>query len=188
MASRRLKKDGLAQVQKNGRIRLTAAGRQIARKLALRHHLIEHMLSEIFGMEWYKVHDEAERLEHAVSPDFEAKLLSKLGPSGPCPHGNQTTPDKAASRKQRGLVLLREAETGSVYMIGSVYERDRKLLEFLEDVESGPDPKFKIKSHNCDQTLSLLTERGTFAVRQPVAKRVWVVPAGKPSCKSHSHL
>jgi DtxR family Mn-dependent transcriptional regulator len=50
------------------------------------------------------VHDEAERLEHAVSPDFEAKLLSKLGPNGPSPHGNQTTPDKADSRKQRGLV------------------------------------------------------------------------------------
>jgi DtxR family Mn-dependent transcriptional regulator len=52
LALRRLKKDGLAQVQKNGRIRLTAAGRQIARKLALRHHLLERMLSEIFGMEW----------------------------------------------------------------------------------------------------------------------------------------
>ena len=37
------------------------------------------MLSEMFGMEWWKVHDEAERLEHAVSPDFEAKLLAKLG-------------------------------------------------------------------------------------------------------------
>ena len=34
------------------------------------------MLNEMFGMEWWKVHDEAERLEHAVSPDFEAKLLA----------------------------------------------------------------------------------------------------------------
>src|SRR5208282_5597643 len=58
MAVRRLKKDGL--------VRLTAAGRKIARKLTLRHHLIERMLSELFGMEWWKVHDEAERLEHAV--------------------------------------------------------------------------------------------------------------------------
>jgi DtxR family Mn-dependent transcriptional regulator len=71
MALRRLKKDGLVRVQKKGQVRLTD-GRKIARKLTLRHHLIERMLSEIFGMEWYKVHDEAERLEHAVSPDFEA--------------------------------------------------------------------------------------------------------------------
>ena len=77
MALRRLKKDGLVRVQTDGHVGLTAAGRKIARKLTLRHHLIERMLTEMFGMEWYKVHDEAERLEHAVSPDFEAKLLAK---------------------------------------------------------------------------------------------------------------
>ena len=79
MAVRRLRKDGLVRVQADGHVRLTAAGRRIARKLTLRHHLIERMLAELFGMEWWKVHDEAERLEHAVSPDFEAKLLAKLG-------------------------------------------------------------------------------------------------------------
>ena len=79
MAVRRLKKDGLVRVNTDGRVRLTAAGKKIARKLTVRHHLIERMLSEIFGMEWYKVHDEAERLEHAVSPDFEARLLAKPG-------------------------------------------------------------------------------------------------------------
>src|SRR5580693_4758232 len=88
MALRRLKKDGLVRVQGDGLVQLTAAGRKIARKLALRHHLIERMLSELFGMEWWKVHDEAERLEHAVSPDFEAKLLARLGRGGACPHGN----------------------------------------------------------------------------------------------------
>src|SRR6201987_3936095 len=85
MALRRLKKDGLVRVQGDGLVRLTAAGRKIARKLTLRHHLIERMLSEMFGMEWYKVHDEAERLEHAVSPDFEGKLLAKLSRGAACP-------------------------------------------------------------------------------------------------------
>ena len=80
MALRRLKKDGLVRVATSGEVSLTVTGRKIARKLTLRHHLIERMLSEMFGMEWWKVHDEAERLEHAVSPDFEAKLLAKLGP------------------------------------------------------------------------------------------------------------
>ncbi len=83
MALRRLKKDGLVRVLNDGHVGLTPAGRKIARKLTLRHHLIERMLAEMFGMEWYKVHDEAERLEHAVSPDFEAKLLAKLGRAGP---------------------------------------------------------------------------------------------------------
>src|SRR5882757_2353099 len=97
MALRRLKKDGLVRVQADGQVGLSPAGRKIARKLTLRHHLIERMLSEVFGMEWYKVHDEAERLEHAVSADFEAKLAKKLGRKGACPHGNEATPENPAA-------------------------------------------------------------------------------------------
>ena len=83
MAVRRLKKDGLVRVSTDGRVRLTAAGLKIARKLTERHHLIERMLCEIFGMEWYQVHDEAERLEHAVSPAFEARLVANSAADAP---------------------------------------------------------------------------------------------------------
>src|SRR5579884_309959 len=58
MALRRLKRDGLVTVHHDGRVKLTAAGREIAQRLTVRHHLIERMLHEVFGMEWYKVHDE----------------------------------------------------------------------------------------------------------------------------------
>src|SRR3979411_1284619 len=130
MAVRRLKRDGLVRVQNDGQVRLTAAGRKIARKLTLRHHLIERMLAELFGMEWWKVHDEAERLEHAVSPDFEAKLLARLGRGGACPHGNLSEVESPASRRRRGLVLLAHAEAGKNYIVSGIYERDRHLLEF----------------------------------------------------------
>src|SRR5262252_8550871 len=133
MALRRLKKDGLVRVQTDGHVGLTAAGRKIARKLTLRHHLIERMLAEIFGMEWYRVHDEAERLEHAVSPDFEARLLAKLGRGGACPHGNLSELESPESRRRRGLTLLSNAEEGQRYRVSGIYERDRKLLEFLEE-------------------------------------------------------
>ena len=86
MALRRLKRDGYVDVKADGIIRLTAKGKETAYRTALRHHLIERMLSEMFGMAWYEVHDEAERLEHAVSPEFEARLLEKLGEKGTCPH------------------------------------------------------------------------------------------------------
>jgi len=71
----------MVQVRKDGRVRLSVAGRRIAKRLAVRHHLIERMLTEIFGMPWYRTHDEAERLEHAVSAEFEALLIEKLGPA-----------------------------------------------------------------------------------------------------------
>ena len=75
MAIKRLKRDALIRVGRTGELSLTRAGRDIANRLLNRHHLIERMLTEIFGMEWYKVHDEAEQLEHAVSADFERRLL-----------------------------------------------------------------------------------------------------------------
>ena len=92
MALKRLKRDGYVEVGSDGIVRLTALGRETAYQTALRHHLIERMLSEIFGMEWYEIHEEAERLEHAVSPAFEAKLKDKLGEAGSCPHGNAVLP------------------------------------------------------------------------------------------------
>src|SRR5512142_663967 len=82
MALRRLKRDGLVSVRQDGRVQLTTAGRKIARQLATRHHLIERMLHEVFGMEWYKVHEEAARLEHAVSGAVEERLSRTLGCGG----------------------------------------------------------------------------------------------------------
>jgi DtxR family Mn-dependent transcriptional regulator len=106
MAIRRLKRDGLIQVAPEGQITLTAAGHEIASRLLNRHHLIERMLAEIFGLEWYKVHDEAEQMEHAVSADFERKLAEKLGTGGVCPHGNMVGMDSPRDRRRRGLKPL----------------------------------------------------------------------------------
>ena len=174
MALRRLKKDGLVRVQGGGQVRLTAAGRKIARKLTLRHHLIERMLAELFGMEWWKVHDEAERLEHAVSPDFEAKLLAKLGRGGACPHGNLSELESPSSRRRRGLVLLADAEPGQTYAVSGIYERDRHLLQFLEARGIRPKAKFRLLERNYDKTLSIRTSKGAVVLGRPAAERIWV--------------
>jgi len=174
MALRRLKKDGLVRVHKDGQVRLTAAGRRIAHKLTLRHHLIERMLFEIFGMEWYKVHDEAERLEHAVSPDFESKLLSRLGRGGACPHGNLSELESPVSRRRRGLLLLAHAEPGKNYLVSGIYERDRRLLEFLEDRGIRPGARLEVTGRNYDQTLTLVTGAGKVALGVSAAERIWI--------------
>jgi len=187
MALRRLKRDGLVRVQGDGHVGLTSAGRKIARKLTLRHHLIERMLSEIFGMEWYRVHDEAERLEHAVSPDFEARLLAKLGRGGACPHGNLSELESPGSRRRRGLVLLAHAEAGKKYVVSGIYERDRHLLEFLEGRGVRPGALVHVAGRNYDQTLTLSTDAGTVALGRSAAERVWVTAEpGKYRRTSHS--
>jgi DtxR family Mn-dependent transcriptional regulator len=174
MAVRRLKKDGLVRVNTDGHVRLTAAGLKIARKLTERHHLIERMLSEIFGMEWFQVHDEAERLEHAVSPAFEARLVAKLGRGRPCPHGNLSELEGPASRRKRGLVLLSEAEPGENYAVSGIYERDRKLLEFLEARGIRPGGKISLVERNYDKTISIRTTKGAMVLGRSAAERIWV--------------
>ncbi len=187
MALRRLKKDGLVRVQNGGHVGLTPAGRKIARKLTLRHHLIERMLAEIFGMEWYKVHDEAERLEHAVSTDFEAKLLAKLGRGGACPHGNLSELESPGSRRRRGLLLLADAEAGSNYAVSGIYERDRHLLEFLEHRGIRPGARVHVSGRNYDQTLTLATGAGTVALGHSAAEKVWVIAEKSKSQRIPSH-
>jgi DtxR family Mn-dependent transcriptional regulator len=176
MALRRLKKDGLVRVQSDGHVTLSAAGRRIARKLTLRHHLIERMLAEMFGMEWWKVHDEAERLEHAVSPDFEAKLLARLGRGGACPHGNLSEVESPDSRRRRGLVLLAEADPGRTYRVSGIYERDRHLLEFLEARGIRPGAKLNLIERNYDKTISIRTGTRAMVLGRPAADKVWVSP------------
>ena len=177
MAIKRLKRDGLIDVGAEGQITLAAAGREIANRLLNRHHLIERMLTEIFGMEWYKVHDEAERLEHAVSPDFEARLLAKLGRGVACPHGNLTELESPASRRRRGLLLLAQAEPGQDFQVSGIYERDRRLLEFLEQRGIRPGAKVHVAHRNYDQTLTLTTGAGRVSLGVSAAEKVWVKSA-----------
>ncbi|MFP5210670.1 MAG: metal-dependent transcriptional regulator [Acidobacteriota bacterium] len=174
MALKRLKRDGLVEVDPQGIVRLTEAGRETAFRTALRHHLVERMLSEIFGMEWYEIHEEAERLEHAVSPAFEAKLRDKLGEGGACPHGNSVLPESPAERKRRGELPLSEAAEGRRYTVVSLQERDPKLLLFLHRAGIGPGQSLRVTAQNYDQTVSIEMPTGTSILGRPAAEAVWL--------------
>jgi DtxR family transcriptional regulator, Mn-dependent transcriptional regulator len=174
MALKRLRRDGYLEVRPDGIVRLTPKGKETAYRTALRHHLIERMLAEMFGMEWYEVHDEAERLEHAVSPAFEAKLLEKLGAKGTCPHGNSVLPENPEQRVKRGLALLSEAREESNYTVVSLYERDPKLLLFLHEAGIAPGGRVTILKRNYDRTLSIETNAGRSTLGHPAAEKVWV--------------
>lgn len=178
MAVRRLKRDGYVDVGTDGVVRLTAKGNQTAHRTALRHHLIERMLSEMFGMAWYEVHDEAERLEHAVSPAFEARLLEKLGDKGTCPHGNAVLPESPAKRARRGLRTLAESPEDAEYLVASLYERDPRLLRFLHETGIAPGGTVRVLKKNYDQTLAIETPAGSFTLGAPAAEKVWVKPQG----------
>jgi DtxR family transcriptional regulator, Mn-dependent transcriptional regulator len=174
MALRRLKRDGFVEVRADGVVRLTPKGHEAAYRTALRHHLIERMLSEMFGMPWYEVHDEAERLEHAVSPTFEALLMKKLGEKGTCPHGNAVLPESEATRKRHGIRALADVAAGSEYTVTSLYERDEKLLKFLQQAGIEPGGRVRVVERNYDQTVAIETAAGRFTIGPAAAEKVRV--------------
>lgn len=175
MAIRRLRRDALIRVGSEGQITLTRSGRAIADRLLNRHHLIERMLTEIFGMEWYKVHDEAEHLEHAVSADFENKLREKLGNGEACPHGNRVGIDTPEDRRRRGLKPLDEGEIAERLAVVSVFERDRRLLEQLDKLNMRPGTAVSVTGAN-HMKLTLQVDGKSIQIGRPVASRIWVIP------------
>ncbi|MGH9626957.1 MAG: metal-dependent transcriptional regulator [Bryobacteraceae bacterium] len=189
MAIRRLKRDGLIKVSsepgREGQISLTAEGREIANRVLNRHHLIERMLAEIFGMEWYKVHDEAEQLEHAVSAEFEKRLQEKLGTSEACPHGNRVSFDTPDDRRSRGWKPLDEYETESTATVVSVFERDRKLLEYLHELGIWPGANLELLARNYDDTITLRVRGKSIPLGKSAASKIWVT-ASEPETTSAS--
>jgi len=176
-AIKRLRRDNLIEVAEEGEITLTPAGKAIASRVLNRHHLIERMLSEIFGMEWYKVHDEAEQLEHAVSEEFEKRLQDRLGAEDvACPHGNRVSLDTPAERRKRGWRKLDEFEPDQAARIVSVFERDRRLLEYLDELGVRPGTKLRVLSRNYDETITLLVAEGAVPLGRAAAERVWAEP------------
>ena len=173
-ALKRLAKDRLVRVSKDGRVQLTHQGRSIAERTMFRHHLIERMLTEIFGMPWVEVHDEAERLEHAVSTAFEKKLVEKLGHKDSCPHGNGLTVRSDSERRKQGLCLLSEADEGKKYSVRSVYERDRRLLEFFDQEGIRPGVSLAVRKKNYDGTTTLTIGNHSLRLGLEAARKIWV--------------
>ena len=174
MAIKRLKRDALIHVGAEGQLTLTGAGREIANRLLHRHHLIERMLTEVFGMEWYKVHDEAEQLEHGVSADFEGRLVDKLGAGLACPHGNRVELDTPSDRRARGLQPLSEIGPLQAARVVSVFERDRKLLEQLDGLGIYPGAALDTISRNSDNSFTLRVAGEAVQLGASAAGKIWV--------------
>src|ERR1700739_64998 len=105
-AVKRMRRDDLVSVARDGQIGLTRKGRAVAEHMALRHQLAEMLLTDVIGLPWSKAHDEAERLEHAISPEVESLLLKRFAGRKTCPHGVPVYGGVAELRKQGGVLLF----------------------------------------------------------------------------------
>ena len=172
-ALKRMARDGHVKVQRGGRIVLTAKGRRFAHRLMIRHQLAEMLLTEVIGLSWWKSHAEAERMEHAISPEVEALLLKRFADRKTCPHGVPVNGGVALLRKQGGELLsdLRPEDSAEILC---VYEKDAQFLEFLENLELRPETHIEIKKREYDETMTLRAGGRTMHLGKPATTRIWV--------------
>src|SRR5215469_14630936 len=150
-ALKRMARDGYLRVQRDGRIQLTAKGKRAAQHLVLRHRLAEKLLTEIIGLEWSRAHEEAERLEHGISPEVARLLLARFGRDSRCPHGVPLFGGMSRLRRKHGAVRLSEAPVGNSYEVLRVYEKDPKFLEFLDHLHLRPAAHLYVHQREYDE-------------------------------------
>lgn len=172
-ALKRMTRDDYLRVARDGRIQLTRKGRSIAEHLALRHQLAEKLVTEVIGLDWTRAHEEAERLEHSISPEVEALLLKRFGAGSSCPHGVPLVGGLAKLRRN-GAVPLSEARVGEEVKVLCVYEKDPKFLDFLGGLRLRPGARVRVRGREYDETMTLVVADRRVHLGKPATTRIWV--------------
>jgi DtxR family Mn-dependent transcriptional regulator len=140
----------------------------------MRHQLAEKLLTEVIGLDWTRAHDEAERLEHGISPEVEKLLLARFGPEGFCPHGVPLQGGLAKLRRKYGAVALSDVAAGRIVEILCVYEKDPEFLKFLSGLALHPGARASIRGREYDETMTLTVGKSTIHLGKPATSRIWV--------------
>lgn len=134
---KRLSEQGLLEHERYRGAMLTEAGRRGALKVLRRHRLIEAYLVAALGYRWDTVHDEAERLEHAVSDELVERMAAALGHPSVDPHGDPI-PTADGRLEEEQCLPLADLEPGTVARIHRVRERDPEFLRHLASLGLTP--------------------------------------------------
>ena len=122
---------------------LTDAGNKIALEILRHHRLLELYLKEIMGYSWDEVHDEAEKLEHHISEQFEDKIAELLNHPTHDPHGDPI-PTKDGVMPEMASLPLAVANVDEQYIVGRVKDQDPEFLRYLEKIGIIPGVKITI--------------------------------------------
>jgi DtxR family transcriptional regulator, iron-dependent repressor len=173
----RLVEHGYAELLDDRTLRLTPKGREVAVSIVRRHRLAERLLVDIIGLEWEKVHREADRWEHAISADVEEKLVTLLGDPATCPHGN---PIPGSTHRVEGgtSTPLSQSAPGPVVVrrISEKIEIDDRALVFLAEAKLIPGSNAVVMDSGPDG-VRVASDSGEQVVPKDVAQLLWVVPA-----------
>ncbi len=142
---RRLQSQGYLRVERRKEIHLTGKGRRVAEGILRRHFLTERLLTDVLGMDWVKAHQEAHRLEHAISAEVEERLAKLLNNPSTCPHGN-AIPGKELpnAKKSSPLSVVAQGREVVLQRITEGGERDSRLLGFMQQHQLVPGARVTV--------------------------------------------
>jgi DtxR family Mn-dependent transcriptional regulator len=171
----RLERDGYITRGADRAIAFTDSGAEHAEGIVRRHRLIERFLTDVLGIPWDEVHEEAERLEHAMSPVLEERMLAAIGDAKTCPHGHPI----AAGARLAGVPLA-DAEIGAKVRILRFENEAEDLLHYLK--ASGLEPGLEgIMADRDDEHVTVTAADGrSLTVTLSVAETVSVIADPSP--------
>ena len=170
----RLADHGYVELHGDRSLHLTDKGRSLATTVVRRHRLAERLLVDVIGLEWEKVHREADRWEHAISTDVEEKLVLLLGDPATCPHGNPIPGSKNAGRAYSTMTLS-QAPTGPITMrrVSERLETDDDGLRLIATAHLLPGNDATVID-NREGVVTVKTETGEHQVPRKVADHLHI--------------
>ncbi|MEX0665871.1 MAG: metal-dependent transcriptional regulator [Acidimicrobiia bacterium] len=173
----RLVDNGFVEMHDDRSLGLTGKGRTLATTVVRRHRLAERLLLDVIGLEWEKVHREADRWEHAISADVEQKLVELLGDPMTCPHGNPI-PGSQRTAPTTPTVVLAEANPGPVTVarISEKLELSDDSLRLLARTRMIPGAAATVVGRG-PEGVTVRTRAGDHQIPRAVAEQVYVYAA-----------
>jgi DtxR family Mn-dependent transcriptional regulator len=171
----RLETDGYVRRNEDKSLEFTESGHEHATAIVRRHRLIERFLTDVLGIPWHEVHEEAERLEHAMSPVLEERMLAAIGDAKTCPHGHPFT----EGARVEGVPLA-DVELGASVRILRFENEAEDLLLYLKEAGLYPGLEGKLASSDEEEVAVEAGKGGRLSVTRSVAETVSVIADPSP--------
>src|ERR671918_359991 len=174
----RLEADGYVTRGADKSLEFTDSGQEHAAGIVRRHRLIERFLTDVFNIPWDQVHEEAERLEHWMSPVVEERMLRAIGDAKTCPHGH---PIEEGAREPG--VPLADVEAGASVRVLRFENEAEDLLHYLKETGLRPGLEGSVKESDEDEIV-LKAKDADHSVTRSVAETVSVVADPSPPVRT----
>jgi DtxR family Mn-dependent transcriptional regulator len=186
---KRLVRDGYVEMDQKRQISLTEAGYRAAEAVLRRHRLTERFLTDMLGMQWHQVHEEACRLEHFISGAVEERVLASLNFPTTCPHGNPIpgqVPNARTYLHDQGAIRLSTVAPGEVVKIlciSEVVEDEEALIHYLHDKGLTPGTELTMlippatAQETGDPLCYLQVGEQEISISKEVPAKIWVTRA-----------